>query len=88
MIDSRLGKGVLEGTLQERILTSRYLMEHGCSEARQAGDRDIPHREVTRATERDAKRRRRQEERWAGKSGDVIVRIEDLSSEERASLGL
>jgi hypothetical protein len=38
---------------------------------------------------REAKRRRRQEERWAAKSGDVTAyRIEDLSAEDRARLGL
>jgi hypothetical protein len=38
---------------------------------------------------REAKRLRGQEERWAAKSGEVTARrIEDLSPEERARLGL
>jgi hypothetical protein len=38
---------------------------------------------------REAKRRRRQEERWAAKSGDVTARrIDELSPEEKARLGL
>ena len=38
---------------------------------------------------REAKRRLRQEERWAARSGQVTARrIEDMSDEERANLGL
>lgn len=38
---------------------------------------------------REAERKRRQEERWAKKSGAVVERsIEDLTDEERRRLGL
>ena len=38
---------------------------------------------------REAKRRKRQDERWAAKSGEVTApSIEDLSAEERARIGL
>jgi hypothetical protein len=47
---------------------------------------------ITKSPDRrklEAKRLRRQEERWAAKSSEVSARpIEDLSPEERARLGL
>jgi hypothetical protein len=65
------------------------ILGHGCDQTRQARDHDVRDRDFPGATEARRETPPRQEERWAAKSGDVTARrIEDLSPEVKAKLGM